>query len=59
MKTPHDEKIAEAVRILRGENEPAYLPQLYETDPEPLPEDEPWPKEKPFLKPLPLPERPR
>ena len=29
------------------------LPQLYETDPEPLPEDEPWPKENPFLKPLP------
>ena len=26
-----------------------YLPQLYETDPEPLPEDEPWPKENPYI----------
>ena len=29
------------------------LPQLYKTDPEPLPEDEPWPKVNPYLKPLP------
>ena len=32
-----------------------YLPQLYKTEPEPLPEPEPepWPKENPYLKPLP------
>lgn len=53
MKTPYDEKFVEAERILRGEEKPSYLPQLYKIEGVDLAEPEPWPKENPYLKPLP------
>lgn len=53
MKTPYDDKIAEAARLLREEDNPAYLPQLYKIEGVDLAEaePEPWPKENPYLKP--------
>ena len=57
-KTPYDDKIAEAARMLSGEEKPAYLPQLYEIEGVDLAEPEPeqLPKENPFLNLKPLPE---
>lgn len=55
-KTPYDDKIAEAARMLSGEEKPAYLPQLYEIEGVDLAEPEEWPKENPFLNLKPLPE---
>ena len=56
MKTPYDDKIAEAARELRGEEKEPYLPQLYKIEGVDLAEPEQWPKENPFLKLKPLPE---
>lgn len=47
----YDEKFVEAERILRGEEKPSYLPQLYKIEGVDLAEPEPWPKENPYLKP--------
>ena len=61
IKTPYADKIAEAERLLREEDKPAYLPQLYKilgvdfAEPVLLPEK--WPKENPFLNLAPFPER--
>lgn len=43
-KTPFDDKIAEAERMLNGEGRP-YLPQLYKIEGVDLAEPEEWPKE--------------
>lgn len=51
MKTPYDDKIAEAARELSGEEKPAYLPQLYKIEGVDLAEPEQWPKENPYIKP--------
>lgn len=50
-ETPYDKKIAEATRMLSGEEKPAYLPQLYKIEGVDLAEPEEWPKENPYLKP--------
>ena len=50
-KTPYDVKIAEAEQMLRGEEKPAYLPQLYKIEGVDLAEPEQWPKENPYTKP--------
>ena len=53
MKTPYADKIAEAERLLREEEKPAYLPQLYKIEGVDLAEPETWEKVNPHLKPLP------
>lgn len=61
MKTPYDAKIEEAARMLRGEDRPAYLPQLYKIEGVDLAEPETWTKVNPYLPPIaaePLPELP-
>ena len=50
-KTPYDDKIAEAARMLSGEEKPAYLPQLYEIEGVDLAEPEEWAEEKQYIKP--------
>jgi len=51
IRTPYDDKIAEAARMLRGEEKPAYLPFVYKIEGVDLAEPEPWPKENPNLTP--------
>jgi hypothetical protein len=52
IKTPYDAKIEEAARILRGEDRPAYLPQLYKIEGVDLAEPETWTKVNPILPPV-------
>ena len=51
MKTPHDDKIDALCYCLTPPEKNNFLPQLYETDPEPEAEPEQWPKENPYTKP--------
>lgn len=53
IKTPYDDKIAEALRELRGEEKRPYTPQLFKIEGADLSDPEQWTKATPYLEPLP------